>query len=71
MSHIEQNLGTGKQIPPDARHVAIYFMEKGQSASNADAFFNYYQRKQWLNAQGVVIRNWKVTAWEWIWSRPK
>ena len=63
-----ESKGTGIQVPPSVQHVAIYFMQKGCAEDLALEFFNYYEQRRWENIHGKLIKNWKATAWEWIWS---
>eukprot|EP01133_Synstelium_polycarpum_P017067 gene17067-20331_t len=55
-------------IPPDEKHVLVYFNQKGSSEEDALGFYLHYSLKNWRNREGVQIKNWKVHAWEWIWG---
>jgi hypothetical protein len=68
MDNTPKHIGFGGQIPPSLQHVSIYFIQKGFSDNDALDFFNHYESKRWLNKEGILIKNWKITAWEWIWS---
>ncbi len=61
--------GFGKNVPPDKSQVIIYFLEKGLDEKKANDFFSEYTLKEWKNRRGLPIRNWKVHAWEHIWSK--
>lgn len=63
--------GCGKCVPPIKPHVVIYFLEKGLTEKQASEFFDEYAKKDWNNGRGVKISNWKVHAWEWVWSKNK
>lgn len=62
--------GFGKIVPPSYEHVRIYFLEKGQSLKDAYEFYESYNRTDWLNNKGHLIKDWKMHAWQWIWNRP-
>ena len=59
--------GLGNVVPPQLEHVVIYFSEKGLTEQQALTFFEHYQRRQWQNARGKTIKDWKMRAWQWIW----
>lgn len=60
--------GFGRQIPPNMEHVMIWFLQKGSNEIVALSFYDYYEDNRWLNSTGILIKNWKMTAWEWLWS---
>lgn len=60
--------GLGNVVPPLLDHVVIYFSEKGLTEQQALTFFEHYQRRQWQNARGEPIKDWKMRAWQWIWQ---
>jgi len=57
--------GCGKQVPPELRHVQIYFLEKNVSLEVSHSFFEYYNSKGWKNNSGKLLKNWKSLAWDW------
>lgn len=58
--------GLGNQIPPDLFIVEIYFVANGSTIENAHVFVNHYQNRNWRNNRNIIIKNWKVLAWQWI-----
>ncbi len=59
-------IGFGKQVPPELRHVQIYFLEKNIKLEIAQSFFEHYSSKSWKNKHGILLKNWKSLAWDWI-----
>ena len=64
-----QNEGFGKDIPPCRSHVVAWFVQMGQSEKAALAFYDCYDKNGWCNRAGKIIKNWKMTAWYWIWNK--
>ncbi|SEN57259.1 hypothetical protein SAMN05192574_103560 [Mucilaginibacter gossypiicola] len=62
--------GYGKQVPPDKSFVIIWFLEKGGSELTAISFYKFYQSRKWCNNHGKTISDWKMRAWDWLWSKP-
>lgn len=60
--------GIGKNVPPEKIHVIIYFIQKGQSEYEAVQFYEEYNVRAWKNKHNESISNWKLHAWNWIWS---
>lgn len=60
--------GFGKQVPPDLKHVKIYFSQQLFSERRAIDFFCSQQNRGWLGKKGRPIRNWKTLAANWIWN---
>lgn len=60
--------GLGSQVPPDIRHVLIFFDQAGFSETEANSFFNHYEEMDWRGLKGGLIRNWKTKAQEWLWA---
>lgn len=58
--------GFGKSVPPELRHVQIYFLEKNIKLEIAQSFFEHYNSKGWKNKKGMLLNNWKSLAWDWI-----
>ena len=61
-----KNRGLGNQIPPDLLLVEIYFVANGSSIENAHFCLKHYENKKWINNKNLLIKNWKVLAWQWI-----
>lgn len=61
--------GCGRQIPPDKMNVIIWFIEKGSKESTALAFLKFHQLRKWRNNRGNLMKDWKMRAWEWLWSK--
>ena len=55
-------------IPPRIQEVQAYFSQKGADMREADAFFLFYEKKDWMSRRGNPIRKWKPFAWRWILS---
>lgn len=58
--------GSGKDVPPQKKHVFIYFVQKGCSEHDADAFFQFFDQRNWRTYRGKILSNWKMAAWQWI-----
>lgn len=59
-------IGQGCSVPPETKHVIIYFNEKGASDELALSFLAYWSKKGWLSNRLRPLSNWKVAAWTWI-----
>ncbi len=53
---------------PDRTEVILYFFRMGLRIRHAEAFFLYYQSKNWQIAQGQPVKNWKALAFNWVMS---
>jgi hypothetical protein len=53
-------------MPPRIEDVKIYFSQKGISEQEAEAFFHFYEKKQWTSKKGNFFTNWKCIAYKWI-----
>lgn len=60
--------GYGKEIPPCLVHVIIWFVQQGSTAKEANRFFMFYHFRNWKNNRGGCIKDWKMNAWDWVWS---
>jgi hypothetical protein len=69
MKTLKKIKGLGKQIPPDRQNVIIWFIEKGSNEITALNFFKFNQSKGWANNKGKPFKDWKMRAWEWLWSK--
>ncbi|MBT2561285.1 hypothetical protein J7E50_10625 [Pedobacter sp. ISL-68] len=59
--------GFGKDIPPARSHVIIWFLQKGLTEQKALEFYCFYTQRFWKSQNGNTIKDWKMTAWEWVW----
>jgi hypothetical protein len=57
--------GFGVNVPPDRFVVHIYFDQK-DLAECADVFLAQHDLLQWKTLTGAPIRNWKLSAADWI-----
>ncbi|PSL42837.1 hypothetical protein CLV51_11053 [Chitinophaga niastensis] len=53
-------------IPPKIEAVKAYFLHRGISDLEATHFFLFYDSKNWRSKKGCSIRNWKISAHNWI-----
>jgi len=58
--------GHGNIVPPLRDHVIIYFLEKGATEKSAHEFWYQWNQRHWKGRGGILIANWKVCAWRWI-----
>jgi hypothetical protein len=68
MKSLKKIKGFGRQIPPDKASVIIWFIEKGSNETTALNFYKFYQLRKWTNTRGTLIKDWKMRAWEWLWT---
>lgn len=68
---IKDGIGFGHQVPPIKEHVLIWFLYHGAEQTVGRAFFYSYAKSDWKNKKGVIIKNWKVHAWKWLWERSR
>lgn len=61
--------GLGCGMPPVQNFVIIYFLQQRQTVAEANCFFNFYSSRNWSNAKGKGMKNWKTAASEWIWNK--
>jgi len=57
-----------KTNSPIIEHVRIYFLQKGITEGDANAFFGFYESRQWKNKTGSEFRYWKSLANKWIYN---
>jgi hypothetical protein len=55
-----------KIIPPRIEDVRIYFSQKGMPVLEAEAFFIFYEKKNWKSKKGNFFKSWKNIAYYWI-----
>lgn len=60
--------GFGRNVPPPAAHVHIYFDQQCMTALEADQFILHYETSNWTYPGGQPIRDWKEEANKWIWE---
>lgn len=53
-------------MPPRIQEVKIYFSQKGMPELEAEHFFLFYEKKQWKDKNGHVMKSWKNVAWGWV-----
>jgi len=70
-SEINGHNGLGSVVPPQKKHVLVYFSQQGQTKEMAMGFYRSYDIAAWKNTKGDLIKNWKVHAWQWIWVKNK
>lgn len=58
--------GFGYQIPPQDKHVEMYFIQNGRSEKEAKEFIDHYRSLSWIGKKGQKIGDWKMYAWHWI-----
>lgn len=59
--------GFGTDMPPQKRLVEIYFDQK-ELITQAEAFFDHYEKARWRSPKGTPYRNWKLLAGDWIFN---
>jgi hypothetical protein len=59
--------GFGTEMPPQKYLIEIYFDQK-ELISQADIFFDYYEKANWCSPKGTPYRNWKLLAGDWIFN---
>ena len=59
--------GLGTTVPPSFNNIEIYFEQK-ELLEVACNFYNEHELREWRNATGQPILNWKVCAAEWIYN---
>ncbi|WEK21372.1 MAG: hypothetical protein P0Y49_09485 [Candidatus Pedobacter colombiensis] len=64
-----RNNGFGVMVPPQLDYVVIYFIQAGLRKKDALDFYKDHQANGWKGKKGKMIRDWKMYAWHWIWSR--
>jgi len=57
-------------IPPSISDVKEYFLEKGYTEQSAIKAFNYYEVANWVDSQGVKVKNWKQKM-QGVWFKPE
>ena len=60
--------GFGTSVPPSHHHVIIWFLQRNQTDVAAAEFLKFYELRKWKNSRGRAMKNWKKTAWDWIWN---
>ena len=56
------------KMPPRIEEVKIYFNQKGIGEREAEAFFLFYEKRNWMSKKGNLFRNWKSIAYRWVTS---
>lgn len=53
-------------VPPDLQEVRSYFKERRMPEIIGEAFYHYYKSRKWKSRNGCPMKNWKVTANNWM-----
>jgi len=56
---------------PTLIQVYIFFDQKGFGSKEAEAFFNEYSIRNWKGRRGIMVKNWRAKALDWMWKRQK
>lgn len=56
---------------PSFLEVEIFFDQKGFKAKDAIAFFDDYSERNWKGRRGVLVKNWRAKALDWMWQRQR
>lgn len=51
---------------PDLQEVQAYFLEKQNTQTEAERFFNYFESNGWLVGGKTKMKDWKAAARNWI-----
>jgi len=51
---------------PDLQEVQSYFLEKQNTQTEAERFFNYFESNGWLVGGKTKMKNWKAAARNWM-----
>lgn len=51
---------------PDLQEVQSYFLEKQNTQTEAERFFNYFESNGWLVGGKTQMKDWKAAARNWI-----
>jgi hypothetical protein len=56
---------------PSLSQITIFFDQKGFELKDAEAFFTEYSARQWRGRRGVMVKNWRAKALDWMWRLQK
>lgn len=56
---------------PTLIQVTIFFDQKGFGDQDAKAFFTEYSDRSWKGKRGIMVKNWRAKALDWMWKRQK
>lgn len=65
---MESNL---KKNIPTLLQITIFFDQKGFELKDAEAFYNEYCSREWKGGRGVIVKNWRAKALDWMWRLQK
>lgn len=51
---------------PDLREVAAYFLEKENTSTETERFFNYFESNGWLVGGKTKMKDWRAAARNWM-----
>ena len=52
-------------IAPSLKDVQEFFKENNRTPDDASKFYYYYESQGWMKANGMSIKNWKMTCRSW------
>lgn len=61
-----KNNETKQVVPPDFKEVKNYFLEKENTTTEAERFFNYFESNGWLVGGKTKMKDWKAAARNWM-----
>ncbi len=53
---------------PRLEEVNSFFASQDFPREEGEVFYFYYQAMGWRNENGIVLRDWKAAASEWLWN---
>lgn len=53
-------------IVPDIQEIQLYFLEKENTKTEAERFFNYFESNGWLVGGKTKMKDWKAAARNWM-----
>lgn len=53
-------------IAPDSEEIKNYFLEKENTITEAEKFYNYFESNGWLVGGKTKMKNWKAAARNWM-----
>lgn len=56
---------------PTLIQVTIFFDQKGFGCKESEAFFNEYSNRNWKGMRGILVKNWRAKALDWMWEKQK
>lgn len=56
---------------PSFLQINIFFDQKGFELQYAKAFFDEYNSREWKGRRGIIVKNWRAKALDWMWRLQK